>query len=161
MDFSFDFEIGLTPDFDVKITAKDKLNYYIIKADEKLIDQYCNDIAKRYGTMGNLDKSEQGDLVFCNIEQLDVDGNVMGKGIKNKATVSMDFVADKKIKKQFVGVKSGEILKINVMKAFTNHSDLSAMLNVSHEEIHNLLSEDFQFTVREPGFQGQSRGVNP
>ena len=148
VDFSFDFEIGLAPDFDVEITAKDKLNYYIIKADEKLVEQYCNDIAKRYGTMQNLDKSEEGDLVFCNIEQLDVDGNVMEKGIKNEATVSMDFIADKKIKKQFTGVKSGEILKINVIKAFTNHSDLSAMLNVSHEEIHNISLEDFQFTVK-------------
>ncbi len=148
VDFSFDFEIGLAPDFDVEITEKDKLNYYIIKADEKLVEQYCNDIAKRYGTMQNLDKSEEGDLVFCNIEQLDVDGNVMEKGIKNEATVSMDFIADKKIKKQFTGVKSGEVLKINVIKAFTNHSDLSAMLNVSHESIHNISSEDFQFIVK-------------
>ena len=147
-DFSFEFEIGLAPDFDVKISKKDKLTYYNIKADEKLLDKYCNDIAKRYGTMGNMEISEEGDLVFCNIEQVDVAGNVMENGIKNEATVSMDFVADKKIKKQFIGVKSGDAFKINVMKAFTNHSDLGAMLNVSHEAIHNLSSEDFQFTVK-------------
>ena len=147
-DFSFEFEIGLAPDFDVKISKKDKLTYYNIKADEKLLDQYCNDIAKRYGTMGNMEISEEGDLVFCNIEQVDVDGNVMENGIKNEATISMDFVADKKIKKQFIGVKSGDTFKINVMKAFTNHSDLGSMLNVSHEAIHNLSSEEFQFTVK-------------
>ena len=147
-DFSFEFEIGLAPDFDVKISKKDKLIYYNIKADEKLLDKYCNDIAKRYGTMGNMEISEEGDLVLCNIEQVDVSGNVMENGIKNEATVSMDFVADKKIKKQFIGVKSGDAFKINVMKAFTNHSDLGAMLNVSHEAIHNLSSEDFQFTVK-------------
>jgi trigger factor len=147
-DFSFEFEIGLAPDFDVKISKKDKLIYYNIKADEKLLDKYCYDIAKRYGTMGNIEVSEKGDLVFCNIEQVDVDGNVMENGIKNEATVSMDFVADKKIKKQFIGVKSGDAFKINVMKAFTNHSDLSAMLNVSHEAIHNLSSEEFQFTIK-------------
>ena len=147
-DFNFEFEIGLAPDFDVKITKKDKLNYYNIKADEKLLNQYCNDIAKRYGKMGNIEISEKDDLVFCNIEQLDVDGDVMENGIKNEATVSMDFIADKKIKKQFVGVKPDDILKINVNKAFTNHSDLGAMLNVKHEAIHNLSSEEFQFTVK-------------
>jgi trigger factor len=147
-DFSFEFEIGLAPDFDVKITKKDKLNYYNIKAGEKLLDNYCNDIAKRYGKMGNMDVSEEGDLVFCNIEQIDVDGKVMENGIKNEATVSMDFIVDKKIKKQFVGVKSGDSFKINVIKAFTNHSDLGAMLNVKHEAIHNLSSEEFQFTVK-------------
>ena len=147
-DFNFEFEIGLAPDFDVKITKKDKLNYYNIRADETLLNQYCNDIAKRYGKMGNIDISEEGDLVFCNIEQLDVDGELMKNGIKNEATVSMDFIADKKIKKQFVGVKPDDILKINVNKAFTNHSDLGAMLNVKHEAIHNLSSEEFQFTIK-------------
>jgi trigger factor len=34
------------------------------------------------------------------------------------------------------------------MKAFTNHSDLGAMLNVDHAAIHNLTSEEFQFTVK-------------
>ena len=147
-DFNFEFEIGLAPDFNVKITKKDKLNYYNIRADETLLNQYCNDIAKRYGKMGNIDISEEGDLVFCNIEQLDVDGELMKNGIKNEATVSMDFIADKKIKKQFVGVKPDDILKINVNKAFTNHSDLGAMLNVKHEVIHNLSSEEFQFTIK-------------
>ena len=147
-DFNFEFEIGLAPDFDVKITKKDKLNYYNIRANETLLNQYCNDIAKRYGKMGNIDISEEGDLVFCNIEQLDVDGELMKNGIKNEATVSMDFIADKKIKKQFVGLKPDDILKINVNKAFTNHSDLGAMLNVKHEAIHNLNSEEFQFTIK-------------
>mgnify|MGYP000624949820 CR=1 FL=1 len=133
---------------DIKITAKDKLNYYKIKADAKLVDGYCNDIAKRYGKMSNPEASVEGDLIFCTIEQLDVDGIVMDNGIKNDATVAMDYIADKKIKKQFVGVKTDDLITVNVMKAFTNHSDLGAMLNVDHAAIHNLTSEEFQFTVK-------------
>ncbi|MEE2700266.1 MAG: trigger factor [Bacteroidota bacterium] len=148
VDFSFDFEIGLAPEFEIKITKKDKLTYYNIKADKKLLDQYCNDIAKRYGKMGNVETSEEGDLVFCKIEQLDIDGNLMKNGIKNEATVSMDFIADKRIRKQFVARKSLDTIKVNVMRAFTNHSDLGAMLNVKHDAIHNLVSEEFQFTIK-------------
>jgi trigger factor len=147
-DFTFEYEVGLAPEFDVKITAKDKLNYYKIKADAKLVDGYCNDIAKRYGKMSNPEASVEGDLIFCTIEQLDVDGIVMDNGIKNDATVAMDYIADKKIKKQFVGVKTDDLITVNVMKAFTNHSDLGAMLNVDHAAIHNLTSEEFQFTVK-------------
>ena len=147
-DFTFEYEVGLAPEFDVKITTKDKLNYYKIKVDAKLVDGYCNDIAKRYGKMSNPEASVEGDLIFCTIEQLDVDGIVMDNGIKNDATVAMDYIADKKIKKQFVGVKTDDLITINVMKAFTNHSDLGAMLNVDHTAIHNLTSEEFQFTVK-------------
>ena len=147
-DFTFEYEVGLAPEFDVKITTKDKLNYYKIKADAKLVDGYCNDIAKRYGKMSNPESSVEGDLIFCTIEQLDVDGNVMANGIKNDATVAMDYIADKKIKNQFIGVKTDDLITVNVMKAFTNHSDLGAMLNVDHTAIHNLTSEEFQFTVK-------------
>ena len=41
-DFKFVYEIGLAPEFDIKITTKDKLDYYKIEADPKLIDRYCN-----------------------------------------------------------------------------------------------------------------------
>jgi trigger factor len=147
-DFTFQYEVGLAPEFDVKITAKDKLNYYKIKADAKLVDGYCTDIAKRYGKMSNPEVSVEGDLIFCAIAQLDVDGNVMSNGISNEATVAMEYIADAKIKNQFVGVKKDDVLKVNVMKAFTNHADLGSMLNVSHDALHNLTSEEFQFTVK-------------
>jgi len=148
VDFKFEYEIALAPEFDVKITNKDKLNFYKIKADSKLVDHYCTDIAKKYGKMSNPEISQEGDLVFCAINQLDVDGNIMKNGIQNEATVSMDHITDKKIQKHFVGVKTNDVITVNVMKAFTNHADLGAMLSVSHEVIHNLTSEEFQFTVK-------------
>ena len=51
--FHFQYEIGMAPEFDVKITAKDKITYHIVEADKKLVDSYCQDIAKRYGKMSN------------------------------------------------------------------------------------------------------------
>ena len=146
--FTFEFEIGLSPDLDVKITKKDKVKYYQIQADNKLVDNYANDIAKRYGAMSKPEISEEGDLVFCEIVQIDVDGNVMENGVRNEATVSMDFISDKKIKQQFIGVKEGDSFTVNVMKAFSNHTDLSSMLNITHDQLHDLISEDFQFTVK-------------
>ena len=146
--FNFEFEVGLAPDLDVKITKKDKVKYYQIQADNKLVDNYANDIAKRYGAMSKPEISEEGDLVFCEISQIDVDGNIMENGVRNEATVSMDFISDKKIKKQFIGVKEGDSFTVNVMKAFSNHTDLSSMLNITHEQLHDLSSEDFQFTVK-------------
>ena len=146
--FNFEFEVGLAPDLDVKITKKDKVKYYQIQADNKLVDNYANDIAKRYGAMSKPEISEEGDLVFCEISQIDVDGNIMENGVRNEATVSMDFISDKKIKKQFIGVKEGDSFTINVMKAFSNHTDLISMLNITHEQLHDLSSEDFQFTVK-------------
>ena len=149
VDFVFEYEIGLAPEFDVKISSKDKLTYYSIKADTKLVDGYCNDIAKRYGKMSNPNKSIDGDLVFCSINQLDVNGEVMINGISNEATVSMDVIEDKNVKKKFIGLKSGDQLTLNVMSVFQNHSDLSAMLKITHDQLHALTSDSFRFTVKQ------------
>ena len=146
--FNFEFEIGIAPELDVKITSKDKLNYFKIEADAKLVDTYANDIAKRFGKMSSPEVSKSGDLVFCEIAQLDVDGNLMENGVKNEATVSMDFISDKKIKEQFIGVRKDDSFSVNVIKSFTNHADLSAMLGITHDELHDLTSEEFQFKVK-------------
>ena len=149
VDFVFEYEIGLAPEFDVKISSKDKLTYYNIKADTRLVDGYCNDIAKRYGKMSNPNESIDGDLVFCSINQLDVNGEVMINGISNEASVSMDVIEDKKVKKKFIGLKSGDQLTLNVMSVFLNHSDLSAMLKITHDQLHALTSDSFEFTVKQ------------
>ncbi len=147
-DFCFQYEVGLAPKFDVKITSKDKLDYYKIKADSKLINNYCNDIAKRYGKMSNPKVSSEGDLIYCSIEQLDVSGKIISNGIKNDATVSMDYITDLEIRKKFIGLKKDDIVKLNILESFTNRADLLSMLNINQVDIQNLISEVFQFTVK-------------
>ena len=146
--YHFNFEIGISPEIDVNISKKDKLTYYKIEADNKTIDTYANDIAKRFGKMSSPEISSEGDLVFCEIAQLDDKDNLLKDGIRNEATVSMDFISDKKVKKQFIGLKKDDVLKINVIQAFNNSSDLSAMLNISKKELSSLSSDEFRFTVK-------------
>ena len=146
-DFVFEYEVGLAPDLSIKISQKDKLTYYNIKADGKLIENYCNDIAKRYGKMTNPSESIAGDLVYCLIQQLDATGEIDASGISNEATVSIDSIKDKKFQKQFIKIKADDILKLNVKEVFTNKADLAAMLKVSQGELENLESNQFQFKV--------------
>ena len=57
-DFIFKYEVGLAPEFDVRITTRDKLDYYKIKVDPKLVESYCNDIEiLRYGFQLNQPKN--------------------------------------------------------------------------------------------------------
>ena len=146
-DFVFEYEVGLAPDLSIKISQKDKLTYYNIKADDKLIENYCNDIAKRYGKMTNPSESIAGDLVYCLIQQLDATGEIDASGISNEATVSIDSIKDKKFQKQFIKIKADDILKLNVKEVFTNKADLAAMLKVSQGELEKLESNQFQFKV--------------
>jgi trigger factor len=99
--------------------------------------------------MSNPEVSEKGDMVFCTISQLDVNGVLMENGISNDATVSIDVIVDKKNQKKFIGLKKDDHLILNVVSVFENKTDLAAMLNISAEELTGLVSEEFQFTVKQ------------
>ena len=146
--FKFIYEVGLAPEFEIKITHKDKLDYYIIKVDKKLIDTYCDDIAKRNGEMVDTDKSKKDDLLFCSIQQLDENNEVLKSGIQHEASVSIKVIADEKIKKKFIGLKKHDDVTVNVVKAFTNKSDLAAMLNIKSDELLGMQFQNFKFTVK-------------
>ena len=146
--FKFIYEVGLAPEFEVKINQKDKLDYYIIKVDKKLIDTYCDDIAKRNGEMVDTDKSKKDDLLFCSIQQLDENNEVLKSGIQHEASVSIKVIADEKIKKKFIGLKKHDDVTVNVVKAFTNKSDLAAMLNIKSDELSGMQFQNFKFTVK-------------
>ncbi len=147
-DYTFEYEIGLAPDFDVKVSKKDKLNYYNIKADKKLVDNYCNDIAKRYGKMSNPSTSKDGDLVYCSITQLDENGELMTDGISNEATVSIETIKEKKYQKKFIGLKADDRLELKVLDVFKNHTDLAAMLKIEQTQLLNLSPDTFEFKVK-------------
>ena len=66
------------------------------------------------------------------IEQLD-STEIIKNGIKNDATVSMDYISDQKIKKKFIGVCKGDVIDLDIKKSFTNFSDLAAMLNIKRK----------------------------
>src|SRR5690554_2485937 len=59
-EFSFDFELGLVPEFTVDLATK-KVTRYKIVADEELLDEQVERIQKQYGKLIPKDKSEEGD----------------------------------------------------------------------------------------------------
>ena len=76
-DFVFEYELGFAPTFELKISKKNKIDYYNIKADDTMIDRYAEDIAKRYGKMSSPKKVEEKDLVYGTFNELDADGNIV------------------------------------------------------------------------------------
>lgn len=143
--FDFEFEMGLSPQFEVKMTKKSKFDYLKIEADKKMLDHYTTDTAKRYGSMTNPEKSDKTDLMMGEFTQLDAEGNVLEGGIKHSASVALDVVTDKKAQKALIGLAKDDEVVIKITNKFS--ADLSHMLNISKEKAQELNS-DFRFIVK-------------
>ena len=145
-DFVFEYELGIAPDFEVKMSKSNKLDFYTIKADKVMIDRYAEDIAKRYGKMSSPAKVEQKDLVYGTFQELDAEGNALEEGITNQASISLDFVTTLKLKNEFIGSEKGTVIVLDPKKDFDNDFDAASMLSVE-KEVFADLNSTFNFTI--------------
>jgi trigger factor len=79
-DFTFSFELGLTPAIELKLSKKNKLNEYEIIIDEKMKNDYLDNYTRRYGELRKADQTEEKDVVKGKIEAIDNKGNVLSEG---------------------------------------------------------------------------------
>lgn len=139
--FSFEFELGLAPEFEVELKTKKPITQYNIVADKKMIDNQVEHIRKQYGKLISQDtvsKDSEITGVFENEE----------KNINNKATFTLDKFKGKATEKQFVGAKVGDVVTLNTKGLFEDDHDLMNFLKVSHDDAHGL-DIDVNFTINE------------
>jgi len=145
--FKFQYEIGLAPAFEIPFSEKDKLTQYDIKVDDETLESRIKNLRKSYGKMTNPEVSEEGDVLYSTLSQLDKDGNVLEGGMENTASVRTDLVDDKKILKSLIGLKKGDEVQIDLKKAF-NAEHIARLLNITQEEAEALTDTRFKLAVK-------------
>lgn len=145
-DFEFNYEVGLSPQFDVEVSDKHKFDYYKIKVADKDVDKYVSDIAKRYGKMTNPDIAEADDMLFGKFEELDGTGNIKEDGISHSSVIIISAVTDKKLQKSLVGAKGGDVFDLDPKTVSEYESDQAAALGVDVATLKSIISK-FRYTV--------------
>jgi len=147
-EFEFDYELGLAPAVDLKLSSKDKFTQYVVKADEETLAARIKNIRKSYGKMTNPEVSAEEDVLYAELAQLSADGSVFEGGITQTGSIRLDQVTDKKILKSLIGLKKDDVVTLDVQKAFDkNEVIIAKLLNISEEDAKDLQSK-FQVTVK-------------
>jgi len=129
--FSFEFELGIAPEFTVDLSAKKKITQYNIVADDSLIDKEVENLQSRYGKMNTVDAvTEEANVTgtFVNEE----------KEINKKATISLADIKGKENLKNFIDAKVGDVLELKTKNLFNDEHKLQGALGVSHDDVHGL-----------------------
>ena len=139
--FSFEFELGLAPEFEVNLKGKKKITHYKIVADNKMLEEQLLNVQKRYGKLiskEEVDQNAEVTGVFKNEE----------KAIETNATFSLDKLKGKKNQKALIGKKVSETVTFKTKGLLADDHDLMHFLKVSHDEAHGLDIE-VDFTISE------------
>ncbi|WP_010518410.1 trigger factor [Croceivirga radicis] len=137
----FEFELGLAPDFDVKLKTKKAITQYKIVADKKMVDEQVERIQKQYGKIISKDTVEKNSEVtgtFTNSE----------KEITKTTTVEVDKLKSKKAKDALVGKKVGDTVTLNTKGLFAEDYMLASATGLSNDEVKDL-KIDLEFTIEE------------
>ncbi|MDW5287363.1 trigger factor [Formosa sp. PL04] len=139
--FSFEFELGLTPQFDVELKGDKAITQYNIVADDKMIDEQIERIQQQYGKLILQDVVEDDSEITGTFKNEE-------KEIENTLTLTLDKLKGKTNSKKFVGSKVGDVITLKTKGLYTDDHDLMHALKISHEEIHDLDIE-VTFTITE------------
>lgn len=140
-DYTFEFELGLAPEFEVNLDAKNKVTQYNIVADKELLKKEVENIRKRFGKLVPKVSVEEGVNIagtFVNEE----------KEINKKSTIALESVKGKANQQKLLGKKVGDVVELNTKGLFDDDHKLMGALGLSHDEIHGI-EIPVTFTIEE------------
>ena len=149
-DLEFVFDIAVAPEMKAELTDKDKLTYYDIKVDDKLIDDQVQMYASQAGEFKDAETFSGNDTLTGALRELDQKGNTKEDGLSNEAAMIMPaYIKEDKQRKLFDGAKKGDVITFNPKKAYPdNDAEVAALLKVDKEQGKDLDS-DFSYQINE------------
>ena len=139
-DMSFEFELGLSPDFEVSFNNKKAIDLYEIEADKKMIDSQITNIQSQYGKLASKLNVEDGfelNGIFKNSElEVENSSTFQLKNIKGKLNIDS-------IKK----MKIGESIVLKTKDLFNEESDLTFHLKLNENNKDQI--SDVEFSLNE------------
>jgi len=141
---SFDFELGLAPEFEVDLAGNNITKYQIV-ADAEMIDEQVEYIQKQYGKLVSKEKAEEGDDLRVKVANAE-------ENIENETTFNIADIRTKTNQKKFIGKKVGDEVLVSTKGLFEDEHKLMNVLNIEHDRAHDL-EIDVTFTIEEVSTQ--------
>ena len=148
--YTFMFDIAVAPEFKVSLTGRDKVDYYNITVDDKILDQQVEMYASRAGSYEKAETYEDNDMLKGDLRELDENGNTKEGGITVEGAVMMpSYIKVEDQKKLFDGAKLGDIITFNPKKAYPeNDTEVAQLLKIERDSVKDLESE-FSYQITE------------
>ena len=141
----FKFDIAVAPEFKAALSGKDKIDYYNITVDDKLIDQQVEMYQSR---AGQYEKVEQFDAEQCDMLKGDL-REVNGSIEVADAVLMPQYMKVEDQKKLFEGAKLGDIITWNPRKAYPESDvEVSSLLKIQKEDVKDH-EGDFTYQITE------------
>ncbi len=140
-DFSFEFELGLAPQFEVNLKVKKAITHYKIIADDKMIASQIENIQKQYGKLISQTEISKTDEITGSFLDEEQDINIT-------TTFTLDKIKSKSDVKKLIGLKVGDAIALQPNNLFTEEREAINLLKITSDQLASLNTE-IQFKISE------------
>lgn len=144
--FNFTYEIGLAPKVELLLSENIEVEYPKIVADAQTVETHLDNLRRRYGAMIQPEITEQEDMLYGEFAELEQSGTMKAEGHTCRNNLLIKYIADKDVREKLIGIKVGDVVEFNVLKAVENESEAASLLGLKKEELVNFNAE-FRFTL--------------
>ncbi len=137
-EFTFHYDLGLQPQFDVELNEKLGVDYPVVDISEELVTKEITDMQRRFGKVEDVTVSEENDMLLGDLIELDETGAIKPGGFMNRTTISLEYLKNEVARKLLVGRTSSEEISVDPHTISDGHDDLARMLNTDHEGVHQV-----------------------
>ncbi len=140
-DYTFEFELGMAPKFEINLKPKKAIVGYEVHADDKMIENQLTTIQKQYGKLTSqteVVKDAEVTGAFVN-EELELD---------NTATFEIAQLKGKKNTDAFKGAKVGDVITVKTKGLFSEAHSYQNAFKKTEDEAKELNAE-VTFTISE------------
>ena len=142
--YTFQFDLAVAPEINVKLSGHDKVDYLTIDVDDKLIDQQVRMYASRSGSYQKADDYQDNDMLKGDLRELDKEDGIE----LAEAVVMPTYIKDEAQKKLFEGSKLGDIITFNPRQAYQSDAELASFLKVDKADL-GFHTGDFTYQITE------------
>lgn len=146
-EWTFDYELGLSPKFDLKLDNSQSFTYNTVKIDDELVEKYLKDVKRNYGKPSNPEVAEAKDVLYIDIVELDAEGNITPGGVFKSTSIGIDRLKNEAAKAKLTGAKKEDKIVLNANELYDSAVDKSMSLGID-KEVAEAFNADLQITVK-------------
>lgn len=117
-DYTFEFEVGMKPDFNLPELAKAKTTRYVVTITDEMLNNEVDRLQNRYGNMKDEETVTTEDNVLnVNFVEADADGNEVEGGIRKDNSILVKYFSEG-YRQNWMGKKAGDAATVQLKNAF-------------------------------------------
>ena len=117
-DYSFEFEVGMKPDFTLPDLAKAKTTRYVVSVTEEMLNTEIDRLQNRHGNMKDEEAvSTEENVLNVNFVEADANGNEVEAGIKKDNSILVKYFSEG-YRKNWIRKKAGDFETVQLKTAF-------------------------------------------